>query len=105
MVYAYLWLAGNEGMDKKHGNYEIMGYIRFRVSLEEMYIKEDERAAKVKGSGAEIKQGVSLLGLGIASSGNLRVSLLGLGIASSALCTHFLPQYCHKRLPSRCLHK
>ena len=30
-----------------------------------------ERAAKFKGSKAEIRQGVSLLGLGIASSGNL----------------------------------
>ena len=30
-----------------------------------------ERAAKFKGSKAEIRQGVSLLGLGIAASGNL----------------------------------
>ena len=31
----------------------------------------NERAAKFKGSTAEIRQGVSLLGLSIASSGNL----------------------------------
>ena len=36
-----------------------------------------ERASKFKGSKAEIRQGVSLLGLGIASSGNLRTFYTG----------------------------
>ena len=36
-----------------------------------------EWASKLKGSKAEIRQGVSLLGLGIASSGNLRTFYTG----------------------------
>ena len=46
-----------------------------------------ERASKFKGSKAEIRQGVSLLGLGIASSGNLHTFYTGVSpthVCSSA---------------------